>query len=117
MSLQVGGNQMEKVTGNLSLSVTGKIDEKSMAYALKTDTTIHLNAGAVAVIEAAAGLTLKVGGSTIDINPGGVFITGPMVFINSGSASGERSGRESAIARSPAGSGHRRRRQQGNKLN
>ena len=87
MSLQVGGNQMEKVTGNRSLSVTGKIDEKSMAYALKTDTTIHLNAGAVAVIEAAAGLTLKVGGSTIDINPGGVFITGPMVFLNSGSAS------------------------------
>jgi len=87
MSLQVGGNQMEKVSGNLSLSVTGKIDEKSMAYALKTDTTIHLNAGAVAVIEAAAGLTLKVGGSTIDINPGGVFITGPMVFLNSGSAS------------------------------
>ncbi len=103
MSLQVGGNQMEKVTGNLSLSVTGnqsesvtgnvslsvtgQIDEKSMAYALKTDTTIHLNAGAVAVIEAAAGLTLKVGGSTIDVNPGGVFIKGPMVFINSGSAS------------------------------
>jgi type VI secretion system secreted protein VgrG len=87
MSLQVGGNQMEKVTGNLSLSVTGKIDEQSMAYALKTDTTIHLNAGAVAVIEAAAGLTLKVGGSTIDVNPAGIFIKGPMVFINSGSAS------------------------------
>jgi type VI secretion system secreted protein VgrG len=87
MSLQVGGNQMEKVTGNLSLSVTGKIDEKSMAYALKTDTTIHLNAGAIAVIEAGAALTLKVGGSTIDMNAGGVFITGPMVYINSGSAS------------------------------
>jgi type VI secretion system secreted protein VgrG len=89
MSLQVGGNQMEKVTGNLSLSVTGKIDEKSMAYALKTDTTIHLNAGAIAVIEAGAALTLKVGGSTIDMNAGGVFITGPMVYINSGSASAE----------------------------
>ncbi len=103
MSLQVGGNQMESVTGNLSLSVTGnqsesvtgnvslavtgKKDETSMAYALKTDTTIHLNAGAVAVIEAAAGLTLKVGGSTIDMNPAGVFITGTMVFINSGAAS------------------------------
>jgi type VI secretion system secreted protein VgrG len=87
MSLQVEGNQMEKVTGNLSLSVTGKLDEKSMAYALKTDTTIHLNAGAVAVIEAAAGLTLKVGGSTIDVSPAGIFIKGPMVFINSGSAS------------------------------
>ncbi|MGA9391188.1 MAG: type VI secretion system tip protein TssI/VgrG, partial [Candidatus Sulfotelmatobacter sp.] len=87
LSLSVTGNQSESVTGNVSLSVTGKKDEKSMAYALKTDTTIHLNAGAIAVIEAAAGLTLKVGGSTIDLNPAGVFIKGPMVFINSGSAS------------------------------
>ena len=87
LSLSVTGNQSESVTGNVSLAVTGKKDETSMAYALKTDTTIHLNAGAVAVIEAAAGLTLKVGGSTIDMNPAGVFITGTMVFINSGAAS------------------------------
>jgi type VI secretion system secreted protein VgrG len=87
LSLSVTGNQSESVTGNVSLAVTGKKDETSMAYALKTDTTIHLNAGAMAVIEAAAGLTLKVGGSTIDMNPAGVFITGTMVFINSGAAS------------------------------
>jgi type VI secretion system secreted protein VgrG len=87
LSLSVTGNQSESVTGNVSLAVTGKKDETSMAYALKTDTTVHLNAGAVAVIEAAAGLTLKVGGSTIDMNPAGVFITGTMVFINSGAAS------------------------------
>ena len=86
-SLSVTGNQSESITGNVSLAVTGNKDETSMAYALKTDTTIHLNAGAVAVIEAAAGLTLKVGGSTIDMNAAGVFITGTMVFINSGSAS------------------------------
>jgi type VI secretion system secreted protein VgrG len=87
LSRSVTGNQSESVTGNVSLAVTGQHDETSMAYALKTDTTIHLNAGAIAVIEAAAGLTLKVGGSTIDMNAGGVFITGPMVFINSGAAS------------------------------
>jgi type VI secretion system secreted protein VgrG len=87
LSRSVTGNQSESVTGNVSLAVTGKHDETSMAYALKTDTTIHLNAGAIAVIEAAAGLTLKVGGSTIDMNAAGVFITGPMVFINSGAAS------------------------------
>jgi type VI secretion system secreted protein VgrG len=87
LSLSVTGNQSESVTGNVSLAVTGKKDETSMAYALKTDTTIHLNAGAMAVIEAAVGLTLKVGGSTIDMNPAGVFITGTMVFINSGAAS------------------------------
>jgi type VI secretion system secreted protein VgrG len=33
-------------------------------------------------------LTLKVGGSFIDINPSGVYISGPMVFINSGGAAG-----------------------------
>jgi type VI secretion system secreted protein VgrG len=86
-SLSVTGNQSESVTGNVSQAITGKQDVTAMAYALKTDTTIHLNAGAVAVIEAAAGLTLKVGGSTIDMNAAGVFITGTMVFINSGAAS------------------------------
>lgn len=104
MSLNVGGNQMESVTGNLSvavtgnhsesvtgnasLSVTGNQDEKSMAYAMKTNTTIHLNAGMSAVIEAGVDLTLKVGGNFIDINPAGVFITGTMVFINSGGSAG-----------------------------
>ena len=85
-SLSVTGNQSESVTGNVSLAVTGKQDVSNMAYAVKSDTTIHLNAGMSAVIEAGVALTLKVGGSTIDFNPAGVFITGTMVFINSGSA-------------------------------
>src|SRR6202162_784977 len=84
-SLAVTGNQSESVTGNVSLAVTGKQDVSNMAYAVKSDTTIHLNAGMSAVIEAGVALTLKVGGSTIDFNPAGVFITGTMVFINSGS--------------------------------
>lgn len=87
-SLSVTGNQSESVTGNVSLAVTGKQDDTSMAYAMKTDTTIHLNAGMSAVIEAGVDLTLKVGGNFIDINPAGVFITGTMVFINSGGAAG-----------------------------
>lgn len=84
MSLSVGGNQSESVTGNVSLKVTSKHDEEALSYALKTDTTIHLHAGVSMVIEAGVDLTLKVGGSFIDINPAGVFISGPMVFINSG---------------------------------
>jgi type VI secretion system secreted protein VgrG len=87
-SLSVTGNQSESVTGNVSLAVTGNKDETSMAYAMKTDTTIHLNAGMSAVIEAGVDLTLKVGGSFVDINPSGVYISGPMVFINSGGAAG-----------------------------
>lgn len=88
VSLSVTGNQSESVTGSSSLAVTMNKDVTAMAYALKTDTTIHLNAGISAVIEAGVDLTLKVGGSFIDINPAGVFISGPFVFINSGGASG-----------------------------
>jgi len=87
-SLSVTGNQSESITGNVSLAVTGNKDETSMAYAMKTDTTVHINAGMAAVIEAGVDLTLKVGGNFIDINPAGVFITGTMVFINSGGAAG-----------------------------
>ena len=88
-SLSVTGNQSESVTGNVSLAVTGNKDETSMAYAMKTNTTIHLNAGMSAVIEAGMELTLKAGANFIDIGPAGIFISGtPMVFINSGGAAG-----------------------------
>ena len=102
MSLQVTGNQMESVTGNKSLSVTGNQNESitgnvslsvtggqndsvTMGYAM-TAMSIHLTANAGIVIECPAGITLKSGASSVDVSPGGVFITGtPMAFINSGS--------------------------------
>jgi type VI secretion system secreted protein VgrG len=88
-SLAVTGNQSESVTGNVSLAVTGNQDVTAMAYAMKTNTTIHLNAGMSAVIEAGMELTLKAGSNFIDIGPAGIFISGtPMVFINSGGAAG-----------------------------
>jgi type VI secretion system secreted protein VgrG len=37
-------------------------------------------------------LTLKVGGNFVNLNPGGVFIQGTMVMINSGGAPGAGSG-------------------------
>jgi len=88
-SLSVTGNQSESVTGNVSLAVTGNQDVTNMAYAMKSNTTIHLNAGMSAVIEAGMELTLKAGSNFIDIGPAGIFISGtPMVFINSGGAAG-----------------------------
>jgi type VI secretion system secreted protein VgrG len=88
-SLSVTGNQSESVTGNVSLAVTGNQDVSNMAYAMKSNTTIHLNAGMSAVIEAGVELTLKAGANFIDIGPAGIFISGtPMVFINSGGAAG-----------------------------
>ena len=102
MSLNVGGNQMESVTGNLSLSVTGnqsesvtgnvslsvtggKNDSITMGYAM-TAMSIHMTANAGIVIECPAGITLKSASNSVDISPGGVFVTGtPFVFLNSGS--------------------------------
>jgi type VI secretion system secreted protein VgrG len=85
-SLSVTGNQNESITGNVSLSVTGgQNDSVTMGYAM-TAMSIHLTANAGIVIECPAGITLKSGASSVDVSPGGVFITGtPMAFINSGS--------------------------------
>ena len=47
---------------------------------------MYLRAGATLVIEAGAALNLKVGGSHITINAGGITIFGPMVNINSAPA-------------------------------
>ena len=55
-------------------------------------TEIHLKAGTTLVLEASASLSLKVGGNFISLNPGGVFIKGTMVMLNSGGAAGSGSG-------------------------
>ncbi|MGH9632159.1 MAG: type VI secretion system tip protein VgrG, partial [Bryobacteraceae bacterium] len=49
-------------------------------------------AGTNLVIESGATLTLKVGGNFINLNPGGIFIKGTMVMLNSGGAAGSGAG-------------------------
>jgi type VI secretion system secreted protein VgrG len=86
VSLSVTGDQKESVTGNVSLSVTqGKSDSITMGYAMSA-LSIHLTGQAGIVIECPAGITLSGGGGSVDIGPAGVFVTGPMVFLNSGSS-------------------------------
>ena len=53
---------------------------------------IHLKAGMTLVLESGTQITLKVGGNFIDINPGGVFIKGTTVMVNSGGSAGSGSG-------------------------
>jgi type VI secretion system secreted protein VgrG len=71
-TLKVGGDQGIKVMGSHSTEVTGPMYLKGMNV----------------VVEGMVQLSLKVGGSFVDINPAGVFISGPMVMINSGGAAG-----------------------------
>jgi type VI secretion system secreted protein VgrG len=53
---------------------------------------VHLKAGTTLVLEASAGLSLKVGGNFITMLPAGIFIQGTMVMINSGGAALSGSG-------------------------
>ncbi len=100
--LQVKGDHNEKVDGTVSLKVGMDLQEKvGMKAALDAGMEIHLKAGMNLVVESGTTLTLKVGGNYININPGGVFITGTMVMINSGGAAGSGSGASPEAPKAP----------------
>jgi type VI secretion system secreted protein VgrG len=100
--LIVGGSQFEKVGGDKHLTVKGgqneKVDGDVMLTAAnliqKIDDSIYLDAGgsiygrgkATVVFGASTGITLKVGGNFITIDPSGIYIQGTVVMINSGGA-------------------------------
>jgi type VI secretion system secreted protein VgrG len=74
-----------KIGGSLSLEVASNVNEKFKAgHNEEVTSGYHLKAMNI-VIEAMTGITLKVGGSHISINAGGIQIVGaPLVTINSG---------------------------------
>lgn len=91
--LTVGGNVNQKIGDTLSINAQSDVHEKAgMNFAIEGGSAVHIKAGMTAVIEAGTSLTLKVGGNFININPGGVFISGTMVMINSGGAAGTGGG-------------------------
>ncbi len=100
---QVGGDQNQKVGGTLSLKVGMNQQEKvGQNHALDAGMEIHLTAGMKVVIEAGMQLTIKAGSNFIDINPGGIFISGtPMVMINSGGSAGSGSGSSPDVPKDP----------------
>jgi type VI secretion system secreted protein VgrG len=63
-----------------------------MRIAQDAGTEVHIKGDMNVVIEAGAMITLKVGGSFVTVGPSGVFISGPMVLINSGGAAGSGAG-------------------------
>ncbi len=78
--LHIGGCRYEMADKQYQLSVKGdtQFDLKSNWLAV-VGGALSLNADAV-VIEAGCKMTLKVGGSTIVMNPAGVYIDGPMIY-------------------------------------
>ncbi|RKP49394.1 type VI secretion system Vgr family protein [Trinickia fusca] len=91
--LTVTENQNVKVDGSVSLKAGMNILHQSQAdYVVNSEAVLHLKAGAEAVIEAGAMLTLKSGDSFITLDAAGVQISGPIVGLNSGGAAGSAPG-------------------------
>jgi type VI secretion system secreted protein VgrG len=91
--LAVKGDQNEKVDGTVSLKAGQDYQAKiGTKYGLDAGMEIHQKAGMNFVIESGTSLTLKVGGTFINLNPAGVFISGPMIMLNSGGSPGTGSG-------------------------
>jgi len=91
--LKITGDHNEKVDGTISVKAGVDILEKAgNKFAVDAGMEIHLKSGMSMTLESGASLTLKVGGNFINVNSGGVFISGSLVMINSGGAAGSGSG-------------------------
>ncbi len=83
--LTVGTHQYTDVGANMAMTTGMNFDLNAGLNALLTaGVNIEVNAGVNMAVEAGAIISLKAGGSSITLTPGGIFITGPMVMINSG---------------------------------
>ena len=87
LHLEIDGKSAVAITGSNSLSVTGDVIEEFHGnHSSQVSQNVYLKAMQI-VIEAAMGITLKVGGNFITIDKAGIAISGmPMVQINSGGA-------------------------------
>ena len=92
LQLQLTKDFSAKVDGDLGAEVGGKTQIKS-----KGDVVIESSPGKIMlkaptiVIDATSALTLKVGGSLVNLSSGGVDIVGSMVKVNSGGGGGSAS--------------------------
>lgn len=82
-AIKIGGTQTVDIGADQGIKVTG-------AHSTEATGAMYLK-GMNVVVEGMMKLSLKVGGSFVDIHPGGVDIFGPMVNINSGGSAGSGS--------------------------
>ena len=78
----IEGEKRELIKKDSHLTVEGNVH----SFVKGDASSYYVKASQTLVLEATAGITLKVGGNFITINSGGVFIQGTMVMINSGGA-------------------------------
>lgn len=86
-NLKSGGNHNHKIGQKFSVDSGMDIHQKAgMNIGMQGGMNVHIKGGMNVVVEAGIGLTIKAGSSFVTLNPGGVFISGPMVMLNSGGA-------------------------------
>ncbi|MEK7407309.1 MAG: type VI secretion system tip protein TssI/VgrG, partial [Acidobacteriota bacterium] len=82
--LTIEGKEAIKIDGSHSFKVDGNVIEQFGANHSEQVTANYYLKGMNIVIEADVGLTIKVGGNFVTINPAGVQISGTMLMLNSG---------------------------------
>lgn len=80
-SEKIGGKRSLKVTGDDGIEIGGN-------HSLKSAGKLYLKSDQEIVLEGTMGLTLKVGGNFVKIDPSGVSVVGTLTKINSGGAAG-----------------------------
>lgn len=93
--------EMVKQTSQLNamkiiIEAAQAIHEKAATVAISGSGSVDLKGGGKVAIESSGKIDLKCGGSFISLTPAGIFISGPMVMINSGGAAGPASEAEAA---------------------
>lgn len=82
--VKVTGKQAQEVGGSTSLKVKGdRIEVVDGAYSVKVTGDLVVK-GTKIVLDASSGITLKVGGNFVTVDPSGVAIKGTLVQLNSG---------------------------------
>ena len=100
--LTVGGKRNEKVGDTWSITIGSDLQVNvGTNHALEAGQEIHLKSTNV-IIEASTGLTLKVGGNFITLNPAGISISGTILNLNSGGAALSGAGVKAAAPAEPA---------------
>lgn len=113
--VEVKGNTQDKVAGNTDLDVTGNVKRKvggniddQIQGSYRAAATMNFDVKALSIaFESSTNISFKVGGSEICVDPsgvtikgaGGVFVTGPIVNINSGPGSPAKAAKPAQEAR------------------
>jgi type VI secretion system secreted protein VgrG len=100
--LTVVANRNELVGETWSITVGSNLQvQVGTNHALEAGQEIHLVAPTI-VLEATTGMTLKVGGNFITLNPAGISIMGTILNLNSGGAPLDGSGSKPTAPAEPA---------------